>query len=170
MFRSGVEEVGYITPVIWNERTGNLIDGELRVTEMKAAGEKDIEALVVDVSEEEEQKILALLDKVADLADGDQKLYNDLVNNLEFKVEHLETELKKQEQELEKIERAEYELVPEMLLDYNYVILVFKDKVNYQAAREMFGVDYKIDRYSGKKGESSVVSGDAVIGQLRRNA
>jgi len=160
LFRSSIEEIGYLTPIIWNEKTGNLIDGELRFTEMKAMGEKEIEAIVVNVDAEEELKILALLDKISDMADGDKQRYQELVLNMDFKVEHLEIELKKMEDKLQDIERAEYELVPEMLVEYDYIILVFKDKVNFSYAKEKFGVDYKIDRYCDSKGESRVVDGD----------
>lgn len=165
MFQESLAEVGYITPIIWNKRTGNLIDGELRYTETKAMGAETIEALVVDVSLEEEHKILALLDQVSNGAAMDTEAYSKLVSDIAFKQEQLTKDLKlkyekTKEQKTER-EHAEFELMPEMLLETDYIILVFKDPINMAAAKDMFGVERKIDRYNGSKGECRAVDGDA---------
>lgn len=164
LFQESVAEVGYITPIIWNRETGNLIDGELRYTEMKQSGAKTIEAIVVELPPEEEAKVLALLDQVSSGADIDPKAYAQLVQDIMFEREKLNKDLKlkfaEAEEEKIKIEHAEFELVPEMLVEYDYVLLVFKDPVNILAARDIFGVGPRIDRYNGRKGDCKVVDGD----------
>lgn len=57
-----LDEVGWVTQVIWNRRTGHLIDGHLRVDIAAKRNEKTVPVNVVDLSEEEEAMILATFD------------------------------------------------------------------------------------------------------------
>jgi hypothetical protein len=72
--------VGWVTGVIENVRTGNLIDGHLRIEEALASTpEEKIPYTQVDLSEEEERKILLLLDPVGSMATADEELIQELI-------------------------------------------------------------------------------------------
>lgn len=54
--------------VILNQRTGRLIDGHLRVELAIKGGEREVPVVVVDLSEEEENQILATFDPISAMA------------------------------------------------------------------------------------------------------
>ena len=59
--RRSIETFGYIEPIIWNERTGNVVGGHQR---LKVLLEKGAEAVVVDLDEKDEKILNVLLNKV----------------------------------------------------------------------------------------------------------
>ena len=45
---------GCVEPVVWNERTGNLVGGHQRVEVLREAGESEVDVVVVDLDDQEE--------------------------------------------------------------------------------------------------------------------
>jgi DNA modification methylase len=68
-----LRQVGWVQRVIVNRRTGNLIDGHLRVEEALKRLERKVPVLYVDLTDEEERKVLATLDPVAGMAGIDKE-------------------------------------------------------------------------------------------------
>ena len=62
--RRSIETFGYIEPIIWNERTGNVVGGHQRLKVLLEKGAEDIEAVVVDLDEKDEKILNVLLNKV----------------------------------------------------------------------------------------------------------
>lgn len=62
--RRSIEEFGYIEPIIWNERSGNVVGGHQRLKVLLEKGVEDIEAVVVDLDEKDEKTLNVLLNKV----------------------------------------------------------------------------------------------------------
>lgn len=62
--RRSMEEFGYIEPIIWNERTGNVVGGHQRLKILLEQGAEQIEAVVVDLEEKDEKIVNVLLNKV----------------------------------------------------------------------------------------------------------
>ena len=62
--RRSIEEFGYVEPIIWNERTGNVVGGHQRLKVLLEKGEEEIEAVVVDIDERDEKILNVLLNKV----------------------------------------------------------------------------------------------------------
>ncbi len=48
-----IERFGYVDPIIWNKRTGNIVGGHQRYKILLSQGHTEIEVSVVDLSEEE---------------------------------------------------------------------------------------------------------------------
>ena len=67
-----LNEVGWVTRVIVNRRTGFLVDGHLRVAYAMKHGEVQIPVQYVELSEEEEALVLAALDPIGAMADTDK--------------------------------------------------------------------------------------------------
>ncbi len=62
--RRSIEEFGYIEPIIWNERSGNVVGGHQRLKVLLEKGVEDIEAVVVDLDDKDEKILNVLLNKV----------------------------------------------------------------------------------------------------------
>ena len=77
-----LEKVGWVQQVIINRRTGHLVDGHMRVQLADRNGEKKIPVLYVDLSEEEENIILATLDPISAMAAADKRKLNELLSEL----------------------------------------------------------------------------------------
>lgn len=67
-------EVGWVAPVIVNDRTGHMLDGHLRVSRALSRNQPTVPVLYVDLSEAEELEILATFDPLSAMAakDADQ--------------------------------------------------------------------------------------------------
>jgi len=57
-----LQEVGWVSPVVVNKKTGRIIDGHLRVALAKKRNEKKIPVVYVSLSEKEEDLVLTMLD------------------------------------------------------------------------------------------------------------
>jgi ParB-like chromosome segregation protein Spo0J len=77
-----LDEVGWVQDVIVNKRTGNLVDGHLRVQLSATRGEKKVPVTYVDLSREEEALVLTTLDPIAALAATDRDKIGALLDQL----------------------------------------------------------------------------------------
>lgn len=78
--RKMLGHVGWVTEVIQNVRTGNLIDGQARIEEaLRQDPEQLIPYTEVDLSPAEERAVLATLDPITGLAEHDQETLDRLM-------------------------------------------------------------------------------------------
>lgn len=135
-----LEEVGFVTGVIENITTGNLIDGHARIEEALA---KDPETLVpfiqVELTEEEERKVLAVLDQIGAMATTDNDRLRELSELLNFKSDSL-TELMRLKS-VEEINLNEFFAAkPDERLPEKFVIeLEFTERELHDRVLEKFG-------------------------------
>lgn len=81
---SGVlNQVGWVTGVIVNRRTGFVVDGHLRAALSISRNEPTVPVIYVDLSEEEEALILATLDPISAMAGRDSDALNELLKGIE---------------------------------------------------------------------------------------
>lgn len=59
-----VEEFGYVEPIIWNERTGNIVGGHQRFKVLVQLGFAEIDCVVVDLDEQREKALNVALNKI----------------------------------------------------------------------------------------------------------
>lgn len=104
VFNGVASEVGIVAPVIQNDRTGFLIDGHMRAEEAMMKGIPSLPVAHVDLSEDEEKKILAVLDAVSSMAFEDAAMKAELLRGLSTNdddlAEYLARELERQEAEV----------------------------------------------------------------------
>jgi hypothetical protein len=67
-----LDRVGWVQSVVVNKRTGFLVDGHLRVTLAMRRDEPTIPVVYVDLTEAEEDLVLATIDPISALAGTDQ--------------------------------------------------------------------------------------------------
>lgn len=79
--KSILRDVGWVQNVIVNERTGNLIDGHARVELALKSGES-VPYISVDLSEDEENLILATLDPISAMAGIESEKLGELLKGI----------------------------------------------------------------------------------------
>lgn len=90
-----LEEVGWVQSVIVNKRTGNLVDGHLRVSLALREDAKSVPVAYVDLAPEEEALVLATLDPLAGLAVADPEKLEELLNEVGSASSDVQTMLSK---------------------------------------------------------------------------
>lgn len=63
--KRSIETFGYVEPVIWNKKTGNIVGGHQRFKVLKHEGAKEIECVVIDIDSDEEKALNIALNKVS---------------------------------------------------------------------------------------------------------
>jgi hypothetical protein len=78
-------DVGWVQSVIVNKTTGNVVDGHARIEEaLKLGDDTPVPFVEVELSEEEEQKILLTLDPISALAAADKENLQALMDSASF--------------------------------------------------------------------------------------
>lgn len=67
-----VTEFGYVEPVIWNKRSGNVIGGHQRLTVMKNLGYTEVDCVIVDLDDMGEKALNIALNKIQGEWDRDK--------------------------------------------------------------------------------------------------
>ena len=67
--KASIEEFGYIDPIIWNERTGNIVGGHQRFKILVEQGATELDVIVVNMDEEKEKAANLALNKAVGLWD-----------------------------------------------------------------------------------------------------
>ena len=78
--RRSIEEFGYVEPVIWNERTGNIVGGHQRFKVLVALGYDEVDCVVVNLDEQREKALNVALNKIS--GEFDIPLLTDLLRDL----------------------------------------------------------------------------------------
>lgn len=136
-------EIGWVQRVLVNRTTGNVLDGHLRVEEALKQGEDTpVPYVEVEITEDEERKILTLFDKISAMAGKDVEKYQELVDSIAFDSPVLDAILNDMTGEALNIEDFFQEVPPSG--DSEFVIeIVFSDETEF---REMKDALAKIDK------------------------
>jgi ParB-like chromosome segregation protein Spo0J len=78
--KRSIEEFGFVEPLVWNRRTGNLVGGHQRFKILLAQGAKEVECSVVDLDEIREKALNIALNKIE--GDWDMPKLRDLLQEL----------------------------------------------------------------------------------------
>jgi ParB-like chromosome segregation protein Spo0J len=167
---------GYISPITWNQRTGNIVGGHQRWRVLKDLGYTELEVFVVDFDEEKEMTANAALNKAQGdwdknkLADYflylDERNYD--VDLTGFEQDEIEKLLQDSD---ELIEKPEIEFTEELLEEHNYIILYFDNEMDWQVAKEKFGIKsvHALDSKEGyeRKGIGRVKKGADILDLIK---
>lgn len=70
--RLSIETYGEVEPIVWNERTGNVVGGHQRLAVMRELGKEKVLCSVVDLSPEDEKVLNIALNKIKGQWDYDK--------------------------------------------------------------------------------------------------
>lgn len=62
--RANILAYGFILPIIYNKRTGNVVGGHQRLTVLENEGVEEVEVSVVDIDEKQEKQLNIALNKI----------------------------------------------------------------------------------------------------------
>lgn len=62
--RKSIETFGHVIPVVWNQRTGNVVGGHQTLQVLRDLGKKETDCTVVDLSLEDEKALNIALNKI----------------------------------------------------------------------------------------------------------
>jgi ParB-like chromosome segregation protein Spo0J len=79
--RKSITEFGFVEPLVWNRRTGNLVGGHQRLKILKEMGFSEVEVSVVDLDDAKEKALNIALNKIS--GDWDMPLLKDLLEELD---------------------------------------------------------------------------------------
>jgi hypothetical protein len=74
-----LNDIGWVRPILCNERTGHVIDGHLRVALAINRNEPTVPVDFIDVSEADEQALLSVLDPLTGMAGTDTTKLSELL-------------------------------------------------------------------------------------------
>ena len=153
-------DVGWAGACLYNERTKRLIDGHARktVTDPKQV----LPVLVGDWSEEAEKKILATLDPVGAMAQGDSEAYAKLVEMVNAESLWVRDLIHNTQAGLvaAEVDDPEEQLEPSAVLPqmecqpfehYDYIMLLYRNEQDFQQACEHLGIQRVQVTYPGGK-------------------
>ena len=79
--KRSIQEFGYVEPIIWNKRTGNIVGGHQRYKILKEMGVHEVDCVVVDLDETKEKALNLALNKIH--GDWDYVKLKDLLEELD---------------------------------------------------------------------------------------
>lgn len=173
-----VRQVGWAGALLFNERTGNLLDGHMRQDDANEENLDEVPVLVIDVSQEDEEMILIFLDRIAraheDKDDmtrlllADKKLSDSMMALLEGKSK-ADAELLEdgeEEQGLKNTPLPHGGLSLVLGERYNYIVVLFKTAFDWTAGQDHFQLKPVRCAFSTGTGTGLVVDGGAYLKRL----
>jgi len=171
-------EIGWAGACLYNERTRRLIDGHARKS--VADPKTPIPVLVGDWSEEAERKILATLDPVGAMAQGDPAAYAALVESVNAESLWVRDLLHNTQGSLDAaaVDEPEPDEEPSAALPqmecqpfehHDYIMLMFRNEQDFSQACERLGIQKVQITYPGgrtKVGLGRVIDGAKAIKRL----
>lgn len=81
--KKSMDEFGYIQPIIWNEKTGNVVSGHqrLKIIKSEKPTPKEVEVIVVNMDEVKEKAAVLTFNKVG--GEWDQNKLSDLLGQIQ---------------------------------------------------------------------------------------
>ena len=79
--KKSIEEFGFVEPLVWNQKTGNLVGGHQRFKILKGLGYNEADVSIVDLGETKEKALNVALNKIE--GDWDNEALTEILQELE---------------------------------------------------------------------------------------
>lgn len=82
--KTSIEQFGNVEPIIWNQRTGNVVSGHQRLAILKSLGYESVPCSIVDLDENEEKLLNVALNKIKGQWDYDK--LEEILSSFDYEV------------------------------------------------------------------------------------
>lgn len=167
--KNSINEFGFIQPIVWNKRTGNIVSGHQRVNILIAEGYEEIDTVVVDYDEDKEKLANISMNKITGQwsAVKLRDVLTDLENKFALEKFGFDEEVRKKQDAtnskgLEEMEIKSFE-------HWDYLVFVFDNSIDFLNVLNEFNVRKVNAGYDGTKkiGIGRVIKGEELIKRIR---
>lgn len=87
--KKSIKEFGYIEPIVWNSRTGNVVGGHQRLKILKEEGYEKVNVSAVDLNDHQEKALNIALNKISGDWDEEKlsQIFKDLQGDVDIDIE-----------------------------------------------------------------------------------
>lgn len=167
-----LKKFGVVEPIIFNETTGHIVGGHFRVRELKKLGYKEVECVIVELSEADEKELNIRLNANTGAWDFDELANNWNAEDLESWGLDIEQGIEQESKEQGEREKAGFSA--ELDQASNYIVLKFSTDIDWINAKDIFELNSTYSkRANGKewsKGIGRVVDGVRAIEMIKEKA
>lgn len=164
--KNNIKEFGLVDPVIVNKDM-TIIGGHQRFKACLELGFKEVPCVVLDLSKSKEKALNLALNKIT--GEWDRTKLEKLLKDIEevdlsytgFDSEELDKFL----QDLQP-DTPEYDIAPRMMEEYDYIVLFFREKLDFQVAIDHFGIKKQKEDMRKKVGLGKVIDGTEYLKRI----
>lgn len=177
-----IKEYGWTNPVLAS-KDGYILAGHARTKAAKRLGIEEVPVLVLDLEGAKADAYLIADNKIQEETKWDEAILKDLIEELDtgefdisitgFEEDEIEKLMSKFEDQPD--EKPELEFTPELMEEHNYIVLYFDNSMDWQVAKERFGIktmaakwkDNSQENKQKRKGVGRVLKGADVLEMLK---
>jgi len=164
--KAGIKEFSLVEPLVVNKDM-TIIGGHQRFKACLEMGFEEIPCIVLDLSKSKEKALNLALNKVT--GEWDKKKLEKLLHDIESIDMELtgfnDDELAKLIEDIN-MDTPEYDIAPRLMEEYNYIVLFFKNTLDFQVAADHFGVKVMKEDKRDKIGLGKCIDGTEYMRSL----
>ncbi len=166
--KANIQEFGLVDPLVVNSDM-TIIGGHQRFKACLELGFKEVPCIVLNLSKSKERALNLALNKVT--GDWDRTKLEKLLHDIESAdlgfTGFTDDELAKLVEEVNAT-TPEYDIAPRLMEEYNYIVLFFRNTLDFQVAADHFGLKMQKEDRREKVGLGKVVDGAAYLQRIGR--
>ncbi len=164
--KRGIQEFGVVDPLVINKDL-TIIGGHQRFKVCLELGHETIPCVVLDLEKSKEKALNLALNKIH--GEWDKTKLEIILKEIDeidltftgFNDEDLDGMLKDID-----LDSAEYDVAPRLMEEYDYIVLFFKNTLDFQVACNHFGVEMQREDTRKVVGLGKVVDGTAYLNEV----
>lgn len=170
--KESIETFGMAEPLVFNKKTGRIVGGNQRLKVLKAMGEETAQAMAADLTEDEEKALMMILSNQFAQGTWDIKRAIVMLDDIKDKMPDIFSNmafaplLRELSDDAKGEKEKDMSTIPEMEImpyeHWDYIVLVFKNSIDWLSALEYFGI--KKARFTAAMGKSKIGLGRVIDG------
>jgi len=166
--KAGIKEFDLVEPIVVNKDM-TIIGGHQRFKACIELGIAEVPCIVLDLPKPKEKALNLALNKIT--GDWDKKKLEKLlqeIDSIDFEFTGFdEDELAKLIEDVN-MEAPEYDIAPRLMEEYDYIVLFFRNTLDFQVAADIFNLKIQKEDKREKIGLGKVVDGAGYLRSIGR--
>jgi hypothetical protein len=166
--KANIKEFGLVDPLIVNKDM-TIIGGHQRFKACLELGFAEVPCIVLNLSKSKEKALNLALNKVT--GEWDKKKLEKILQDIEaidFEFTGFDDEELARLIEDVNVEAPEYDIAPRLMEEYSYIVLFFRNTLDFQVGADHFGLKMQKEDKREKIGLGRVVDGAAYLRSVGR--